>query len=165
MRDEDKTWWLFSGPDVASSYFFKRKSVSHLNHEPSFGYRCYRQRLLRINSFYLEIIINWSSLMKYIYIVGWMQEGRKCIFVILQKTQFCAQIFVYFIVEYLFFHQNIVETYTMAILLSISLKKQYATLITTFLYYLTKCMSIFMPYLKSIDAINIFTLLFTSSSQ
>ena len=46
MRDEAKTWWLFSGPNVASSYFFKRKSVSHLNHEPSFGYRCYRQRLL-----------------------------------------------------------------------------------------------------------------------
>ena len=48
MRDEAKTWWLFSGPDVALSYFFKRKSVSHLNHEPSFGYRCYRQRLLTI---------------------------------------------------------------------------------------------------------------------
>ena len=27
MRDEAKTWWLFSGPDVASSWFFKRKSV------------------------------------------------------------------------------------------------------------------------------------------
>ena len=25
MRDEAKTWWLFSGPDVASSYFFKKK--------------------------------------------------------------------------------------------------------------------------------------------
>ena len=47
MRDEAKTWWLYSGPDVASSYFLKRKSVSHLNHEPSFGYRCYRQWLLR----------------------------------------------------------------------------------------------------------------------
>ena len=46
MRNEAKTWWLFSGPDVASSYFFKRKSVSHLNHEPSFRYRCYRQWLL-----------------------------------------------------------------------------------------------------------------------
>ena len=46
MRDEAKTCWLFFGPDVASSYFFKRKSVSHLNHEPSFGYRCYRQWLL-----------------------------------------------------------------------------------------------------------------------
>ena len=23
MRDEAKTWWLVSGPDVASSYFFK----------------------------------------------------------------------------------------------------------------------------------------------
>ena len=41
MRDEAKIWWLFFEPDVASSYFFKRKSVSHLNHEPSFGYRCY----------------------------------------------------------------------------------------------------------------------------
>ena len=40
------TLWLFSGPDVASSYFFKRKSVSHLNHVPSFWYRCYRQWLL-----------------------------------------------------------------------------------------------------------------------
>ena len=39
-------FWLVSGPDVASSYFFKSKSVSHLNHEPSFGYRCYRQWLL-----------------------------------------------------------------------------------------------------------------------
>ena len=46
MRDEAKTWWLYSGSDVASSYFLKRKSVSHLNHEPSFGYRCYRQWLL-----------------------------------------------------------------------------------------------------------------------
>ena len=52
MRDEAKTWWLFSGPDVASSYFFKRKSVSHLNHEPSFGYRCYRQRLLSYSKNY-----------------------------------------------------------------------------------------------------------------
>ena len=25
MRDEAKTWWLFSGPDVASSYFFQKK--------------------------------------------------------------------------------------------------------------------------------------------
>ena len=33
MRDEAKTWWLVSGPDVASSYFFKRKSVLYLNHE------------------------------------------------------------------------------------------------------------------------------------
>ena len=33
MRDEAKTWWLVSGPDVASSYFFKRKSVLHLNHK------------------------------------------------------------------------------------------------------------------------------------
>ena len=33
MRDEAKTWWLVSGLDIASSYFFKRKSVSHLNHE------------------------------------------------------------------------------------------------------------------------------------
>ena len=29
--------------------FFKRKSVSHLNHEPSFEYRCYRQWLLSKN--------------------------------------------------------------------------------------------------------------------
>ena len=33
MRDEAKTWWLVSVPDVASSYFFKSKSVLHLNHE------------------------------------------------------------------------------------------------------------------------------------
>ena len=33
MRDEAKTWWLVSGPDVASSYFLKKKSVSHLNHK------------------------------------------------------------------------------------------------------------------------------------
>ena len=33
MRDEAKTLWLVSGPDVASSYFLKRKSVLHLNHE------------------------------------------------------------------------------------------------------------------------------------
>ena len=33
MRAEAKTWWLVSGYDVASSYFFKRKSVLHLNHE------------------------------------------------------------------------------------------------------------------------------------
>ena len=38
MREEAKTWLVF-GPNVASSYFFKRKSVLHLNHEPSFGYR------------------------------------------------------------------------------------------------------------------------------
>ena len=25
MRDEAKIWWLFSGPDVASSYFFFKK--------------------------------------------------------------------------------------------------------------------------------------------
>ena len=41
MRDEAKTWRLVSGPDVASSYFCKRKSVSHLNHKPSFGYHSY----------------------------------------------------------------------------------------------------------------------------
>ena len=33
MREEAKTWWLVFGPDVASSYFFKRKPVLHLNHE------------------------------------------------------------------------------------------------------------------------------------
>ena len=27
MRDEAKTWWLVSGSNVASSYFFIRKSV------------------------------------------------------------------------------------------------------------------------------------------
>ena len=64
MRDEAKTWWLFSGPDVASSYFFKRKSVSHLNHEPSFGYRCYRQRLLTNYKFTITLctIIDKGSL-------------------------------------------------------------------------------------------------------
>ena len=36
----------FLGPMLHHPIFFKRKSVSHLNHEPSFGYRCYRQRLL-----------------------------------------------------------------------------------------------------------------------
>ena len=25
MRDEAKTWWLVSGPNVASSYFFSKK--------------------------------------------------------------------------------------------------------------------------------------------
>ena len=25
MRDEAKTWWLYSGPDVASSRFLKKK--------------------------------------------------------------------------------------------------------------------------------------------
>ena len=33
MTDKAKTWWLVSGPNVASSYFFKRKSMLHLNHE------------------------------------------------------------------------------------------------------------------------------------
>ena len=27
MRDEAKTWWLYSGPDVASSYFFFLKKI------------------------------------------------------------------------------------------------------------------------------------------
>ena len=27
MRDEAKTWWLFFGPDVASSYFFFFKEI------------------------------------------------------------------------------------------------------------------------------------------
>ena len=33
IRVEATIWWLVSGPDVASSYFLKRKSVLHLNHE------------------------------------------------------------------------------------------------------------------------------------
>ena len=43
------------------------------------------------------------------YIVGWMQEGRKCIFAILQEKQFCTQIsFVFhcFLTSY-FFHKHI----------------------------------------------------------
>ena len=43
------------------------------------------------------------------YFVSWMQEGRKCIFVILQEKQFCAQIFFVFhcfLTSY-FFHKDI----------------------------------------------------------
>ena len=41
-----------------------------------------------------------------IHFVGWMQEGRKCIFVVLQKMPFCAQIsFVFFFLTSCFFHK------------------------------------------------------------
>ena len=43
------------------------------------------------------------------YIVGWMQEGRKCIFVILWEKQFCAQISFVFhcFLTTCFVHKNV----------------------------------------------------------
>ena len=55
MRHEAETWWLVSGSDVTSSYFFKRKSVLHLNHEipTGTGNHCYQLNVMLLMNFLL----------------------------------------------------------------------------------------------------------------
>ena len=54
MRDEAKTWWLVSGSDVVSSYFFQKKIRVAFESRDS---HCYRQPLL--NYFVLSFIVSF----------------------------------------------------------------------------------------------------------